>query len=322
MEYRKLIKFGKNSFVISLPKNWLNQNKLKKGDLLYVNESDEGLSISSKNNEKKEFKKITIDTGNKSLKRIHSEIISSYLNNYDEIHLDGDNIKENAVQIKEFLNKLAGLEVIEQTKTKIVVKDLLDKGSISVTKLIRRVDMIIRGMLDDSILSINEDNYESIYQRDHDINRLVFLLQRILRSCLDVPCVNKTEEKMDNFKIIMFFEISVHLERIGDQTKRIARYVIKLKSNDKTKKDLEILYEKIKKLYLDAMKAFYTDDKELTYEVIEEGSKLVDECNVFLKKYPGMNKGMITDYMKRMISCIRCIATAVMNYDKPINQKS
>ena len=322
MEYRKLIKFGKNSFVISLPKNWLNQNKLKKGDLLYVNESDKGLSISSKNNEKKEFKKITIDTGNKSLKRIHSEIISSYLNNYDEIHLDGDNIKENAVQIKEFLNKLAGLEVIEQTKTKIVVKDLLDKGSISVTKLIRRVDMIIRGMLDDSILSINEDNYESIYQRDHDINRLVFLLQRILRSCLDVPCVNKTEEKMDNFKIIMFFEISVHLERIGDQTKRIARYVIKLKSNDKTKKDLEILYEKIKKLYLDAMKAFYTDDKELTYEVIEEGSKLVDECNVFLKKYPGMNKGMITDYMKRMISCIRCIATAVMNYDKPINQKS
>lgn len=289
---------------------------------MYVNESDEGLSISSKNNEKKEFKKITIDTGNKSLKRIHSEIISSYLNNYDEIHLDGDNIKENAVQIKEFLNKLAGLEVIEQTKTKIVVKDLLDKGSISVTKLIRRVDMIIRGMLDDSILSINEDNYESIYQRDHDINRLVFLLQRILRSCLDVPCVNKTEEKMDNFKIIMFFEISVHLERIGDQTKRIARYVIKLKSNDKTKKDLEILYEKIKKLYLDAMKAFYTDDKELTYEVIEEGSKLVDECNVFLKKYPGMNKGMITDYMKRMISCIRCIATAVMNYDKPINQKS
>jgi len=322
LEYRKLIKFGKNSFVISLPKNWLNQNKLKKGDLLYVNENDEGLSISSRNNEKKEFKKITIDTGNKSLKRIHSEIISSYLNNYDEIHLEGDNIKENAVQIKEFLNKLAGLEVIEQTKTKIVVKDLLDKGSISVIKLIRRVDMIIRGMLDDSILSINEDNYESVYQRDHDVNRLVFLLQRILRSCLDVPCINKTEEKMDNFKIIMFFEISVHLERIGDQTKRIARYVIKLKSNDKIKKDLEILYEKIKKLYLDAMKAFYTDNKELTYEVVEEGSKLVDECNVFLKKYPGMNKGMITDYMKRMISSIRYIATAIMNYDKPINQKS
>ena len=56
MEFRKLIKFGKSSFVISLPKKWLEKNKLKKGDLLYVSENENGLSLTSKDNEKKEFK--------------------------------------------------------------------------------------------------------------------------------------------------------------------------------------------------------------------------------------------------------------------------
>ncbi len=319
MEYRKLIKFGKNSFVVSLPKNWLEQNKLKKGDLLYINENDEGLSISSKNNGGKDYKSITINTENKSLKRIQTEIISSYLNNYAEVRLEGSNIKENAVSIKEFITYLVGLEVIEQTKNKIIAKDLLDKESISLMKLIRRVDMIIRGMLDDSILTINEDNYESIYHRDQDVNRLVFLSIRALRSCIDTPCINR-EEGMDNFKVILLFDMFVHLERVGDQTKRIARYLRQL-NNKKMKKELSELYTNIKKLYLDTMKSFYTADKELAFAADEAGIGLIDECNGFLKKYPGMKKAMVMDYMKRMISSIRQMDMAIINYDKPITKK-
>ncbi len=43
MEYRKLISFGKNSFVISLPKAWVRHSKLKKGDLIYVEEASDHL---------------------------------------------------------------------------------------------------------------------------------------------------------------------------------------------------------------------------------------------------------------------------------------
>ncbi len=320
LEFRKLIKFGNSSFVVSLPKEWLESNKLKKGDTLYVTENDNSLSLSSRNNEKKEFKKITVDTTNKSLKRVQTEIVSSYLNNYNEIHLEGDNIKDNAVKIKEFVNALAGMEVIEQTKNKIIAKDLLDKESISLSKLVRRIDMIIRGMLDDSILTMEEDNYESIFQRDFDVNRLVYLSERILRSCLGSPCPGKLEKGMDNFKIIMYFEVVITLERVGDQTKRIARYTRELK-DEKMKKEFSVLQTDIKKLYLDLMKSFYTHDKELSHEIDEKGIKLIDECNEFLKKYPGMKKAMIMDYMKRMVSTIRQSSMAIINYDEPIDDQ-
>jgi phosphate uptake regulator len=319
MEYRKLIKFGKNSYVVSVPKSWLKNNKLKKGDTLYVSENNNTLSLSSKNNEKKDFKKITIDTNKKSLKRIQTEIVSSYLNNYNEIHLEGENVKDNALKIKEYLNELAGIEVIEQTKNKIIAKDLLDKESISLSKLVRRIDMIIRGMLDDSISTVKEDNYDSIFQRDKDVNRLVYLSERILRSCLDSPCQIREEENVDNLKVIMIFELVITLERIGDQAKRIARYARKLR-NEKMRLEFEKIYKDIKKLYLDLMKAYYTGDKELSHEIDEHGISLIEQCNQFLKKYPGMKKAMIMDYMKRMISTIRQSAMAIINYDKQVNE--
>ena len=321
MEFRKLIKFGKSSFVVSLPKPWLEKNKLKKGDTLYVTENNNNLSLSSRSNEKKEFKKVIIDTTNKSLKRIQTEIVSSYLNNYNEIHLEGNNIKDNAVKIKEFINALAGMEVIEQTKYRIIVKDLLDKGSISLSKLIRRIDMIIRGMLDDSIVSTKEDNYESIFQRDFDVNRLVYLSERILRILLGAPSPGKLEEGMNNFKIIMYFEVIITLERVGDQAKRIARYTRYLK-DENVKKELNIIYENIRKLYLDLMKSFYTYDKELAHEIDEKGIIFIDECNEFLKKYPGMKKAVIMDYMKRMVSTIRQSAMAIINYDEEKQEDS
>ena len=56
MEYRKLISFGKSSYVVSLPKSWVVQNKLKKGDLLYFDEKEKDLilSIQSGGGDKKE----------------------------------------------------------------------------------------------------------------------------------------------------------------------------------------------------------------------------------------------------------------------------
>ncbi|MBS3174764.1 AbrB/MazE/SpoVT family DNA-binding domain-containing protein [Candidatus Woesearchaeota archaeon] len=41
MGFRKIIGFGGNSFVISLPKTWVNNLGLKKGDLVSISEDDD-----------------------------------------------------------------------------------------------------------------------------------------------------------------------------------------------------------------------------------------------------------------------------------------
>ena len=43
IDVRKLISFGKGSYIISMPKSWIEKNNLKKGDLISV--SDDGFEL-------------------------------------------------------------------------------------------------------------------------------------------------------------------------------------------------------------------------------------------------------------------------------------
>ena len=82
MEYRKLISFGKSSYVVSLPKGWVVQNKLKKGDLIYLEESGPNLILTShvdSNNIKE--KESIIDVDGKDVRLIDREVSSAYIQN-------------------------------------------------------------------------------------------------------------------------------------------------------------------------------------------------------------------------------------------------
>ena len=57
---RKLIGFGKNSYVVSLPKQWVEKNKLNKGDLISIDENKEGLLLKTNNVELKKEEPKTI----------------------------------------------------------------------------------------------------------------------------------------------------------------------------------------------------------------------------------------------------------------------
>jgi len=63
VETRKIISFGNSSYVVSLPKSWISENKLKKGDILNVEEKNgEILLYAGQNGEKKiEPKSVIID---------------------------------------------------------------------------------------------------------------------------------------------------------------------------------------------------------------------------------------------------------------------
>ena len=92
MEYRKLISFGKNSFVLTLPKAWVRSNKLQKGDLVYIKENINNLILYPQQQGDQESKEIIIDVNKKSIRHIQREIIAAYIRNYRRIVLVGEEI--------------------------------------------------------------------------------------------------------------------------------------------------------------------------------------------------------------------------------------
>src|SRR3989338_805964 len=102
MDVRKLISFGKNSFIISLQKSWIEKNKLKKGDLLSVHENSEGLLLKTSSNPEmkgEEPRAIAINAEGKSLGTLKTAIVSAYLDNYSIIEVIFKELKTNAPEI-------------------------------------------------------------------------------------------------------------------------------------------------------------------------------------------------------------------------------
>jgi len=130
MEYRKVISFGGNSHVISLPKKWLDANSLKKGDLIALEENRGEIILSSSTHSgKKEPKSIEISAENKNVDLLKAEIVAAYLNNYDTIEIFSDNLKAKVLEIKSIVRNLAGLEIMLHTTKRIVAKDLLNPSA-------------------------------------------------------------------------------------------------------------------------------------------------------------------------------------------------
>src|SRR3989338_4159744 len=253
MQIRRLVKSGAASHTISLPKNWLDKNNLAKGDILYILEkSDKELVVTPETKQEvKQEKEISINIEKKDLTTIQREITSAYINNYNTIVIHGDGLADQVKDIRKILHDFVALEISELTSTRIVAKDLLNLQEISVDKTVRRMDMIIRSIVQDSIESIDGKNmYESVYYRDFDVNKLYFLMCRILKSSLNDSRVAEKFQITNTQGMASWF-LSLNLENIADNSKNICLHLKNL-GKDVNTKELKEIYKEVEKTYLDA----------------------------------------------------------------------
>ena len=311
MDRRKLIKFGSSSHVLSIPNYWLKKNKLKKGDLLYFDENKDGeLILFHELRREESLKKITIKAENKSLDRLGREILSAYINNFNVIVITGDNLNILMKEIRKILHSFVALEIVEEDNKKIIAKDFLNLKDISIYENIRRMDIIIRGMFEDMVKSAHEDLSSSIYQRDYDVNRFCFLILRAINGAMDNPAIARTLT-VQHKDLLPIWTLSSSMEDIGDEIKRVSRFLSGQKLDDEMKKSFKNIFLKVEKAYLDVMKAYYTNNIELAFQIDSLKDVLIDDCNKLFEKYPSSGTGRILERLKKLIYGIGSIGWVV-----------
>ena len=312
MDTRKLISFGTSSYVVSVPKQWVQDNKLKKGDLLHVEKRNEELVLSRNEVPQHEPLRISIGTDGKTIERLRIEIISAYLNNYEIIEIYGKQLEQEATQVKEIIRTLSGLEVVQQTATRIIARDLINLREISITTLIRRVDNIIRSMLQDMVESFHQNHYESIYERDMEVNRLVFLAFRVIRVAMQNTKLARTLA-LSPLELLYSKEIISKLENIGDQAKRIARHIKATSTlTAQEREDLRNLAVRLNADYFLVMKAYYKRDLALAFQTEAAHKEVLSQCSAYQQRNNILHTaGIITNY-KNLRGAIRDISRAII----------
>lgn len=280
MEYRKLIKFGNSSHVISIPKEWIKKNNMSKGDIVYFEESDKGdIVISAKNPEEREQKKIVnIKIDKLSTKELELEIVASYMKEFNTIIISGEEIKEREAEIREILKRLVAIEVIEQTDKKIVAKDFLNIKEIRLDDLRKRLDIVIKSMLHDSKLGKGNEKYESVVTRDLDANRFAYLLFRVLRRCIEKPGIKK-EVGLTSLEVVNEQTLVLTMEKIGDLAKRVSREDKKSNLSTIEIKELNVIYESTIENYNKAISAYEKKNYSASREVYTNNKLIQKTCD-------------------------------------------
>ncbi len=330
IDVRKLISFGKGSYILSMPKSWIEKNRLKKGDLISVDDEGFELVLSVNQQEQKpEANEIEIDAKGKDVEILKAEIVSSYLNNYDTINILFDSHSKEAPKIKEVIRNLSGLEIMEQTSTRIVAKNLININEISIQNIIRRMDIITRAMMEDVVLCYRgQCLYDNINQRDVDVNRLYFLGLRVIKNAMKNPRIAKSLG-IEPWQLHSDAIVIHKLEKIADRQKRISRFACTADLDRASFAELDRLHTEISEAYNNVMKSYYTRDKQLAISIDTTNKSRSASCDRFLEDYTqmhGSSKGKgensnlviaakIVENLKAATAEIRNIARAVLCYE-------
>jgi len=225
------------------------------------------------------------------------EIVGKYLLGYDIIRVEAkDKISpEDRERVKLASSRLIGLEIIEEDYAKIVMQCLLEPSAFPPEKILRREYTIASGMHRDAVTSLLEgDVYvaKNVIARDDEVNRLYFLLVRILRTVIQNPGLS---EKLGILPIdCLDYRLTASLvEGIGDQSVWIAELATKLEKA-RVGKDLAQLLLRLHRAayesHENALKALFSRDISLAEAVRDERRSVVDafrEVEAFARAQAG-----------------------------------
>ena len=192
MEQRKIISLGRSSLVVSLPKNWIELNDLKQGDMVSVAVQRDRSLVIFPGSRRRESRRITIyvDPDEKA-SSIARKVIACYLNGYFGIRLVSKKIFTVPQQraIRDISRKLY-MRIMESNAKYIYIQILIDETQASIDTALRRMHAIAVSMYRDALNSLRNydvDLAKIVYSLDNDIDHFSFFILRLIQSVILNP---------------------------------------------------------------------------------------------------------------------------------------
>ena len=305
MEYRKLIKFGTNSIVISLPKRWIERYQLKKGDVVNIETVGTNLFISPKDNnleDEERLMDITIDKKD-TFRTIKRKILSAYEHNATTINIIGEGTKEHSPNIISLIDSLVGLEIVEHTSRRIVAKVYVKSKDISIESFLKRIDNGIKSMLIDindcytEKIENDADFIDDIKRREQNIDKLSRLLARVVKERLYKQSINSNNPLV----LLRYSHIVENLETLADYVEEIAT-IMSSKPEEVAKNTCLTSIPHVKECFEQVTKAIYTESASLAYPTSDQ----IHELKLSVNKYINENSdNLLTHKIIESVNILR-----------------
>lgn len=262
--------------LVSLPKEWVDANRLDKSAEVELETNENTISITV-NNDVRPSKEVIISYPLPQDENIVADIIGAYLLGYDVIRIKGKTRIpiEDREKIRNSMRRLVGMEIVEEDSSNVNVQFLLDATTLNPEKILKRISSIALGMFNDislALISDDRSNLQTLSHRDDEIDRQYFLLVRLIRSSV-IDKKLATTFNLENIDVLDYRIAANILETASDTMVEIAN---SLSNTTLSKNELRKIYDltkDIEAIHIKSIDAFIEQDRRLAIDAISSHRK-------------------------------------------------
>jgi len=311
-ETRKVQVTGGSTFTVSIPKGWATENDVEAGSRVAFHPEGDSLVLTPATDGKRT--EGSIDIAGLTGEELRRVVMTMYVSGFDVITFRADRVTTDQRRtIREATQGLVGLEVLEETGDRVVVRDLLDSSELSVHNAVDRMRLISASMLEDALTALAEpdaDLARDVIHRDDDVDRLYMVVSRIFRSTLRSPQA-AVELGLPRETCFDYHSSARQLERIADHATKIAHLSLEFDSAppEDVVESLQELQVAAAEVIEDATAALVADDAEEATRLangarervreLDSNARHIDELLRELDPVRAQMLGLIVDSLSR-----------------------
>ena len=332
-ETRKLQYTGGSSYIVSLPKKWIQDLGLRQGDhVVIMRQGNSILQIApASNRAAKEQKEATIEVGKDNNPYfIARKLIALYFLGFNVITIvpkEDRLLVEQREVIKSIVRRvLMGTEIIADSATGITLQVLINLLDLSVDAAFKRMLLIAKSMYRDTLLALKENNVElaeEVVKSDDEVDRFSFYIIRQLKIAIKNEHLLKEIGLEESRNCLGYRLIAKSVERVADHAVVIAKDIIEARrhplNKDVTEKISNMSYFALEVLD-DACLSMFKRDYEAADRAIEKARR-IDEMEKAILRVVSKPRDanelyrikLITENIRRVAEYASDIAEIVLN---------
>jgi len=280
LEARKVQRVGYSTLTVSLPRGWVEDVKLRAGDIVSIKREDDGSLrlVPGTEHKSEEVKNCVVNAdlcnANNLLTRV---ITANYILGHDTIQIVAkDELKKHHLEeVRSTTQRLTGLSIVEQTLRQVTLQSFVDPTRFPIYGLMRRLHIILSSMLEIPIKAMLERRPELASEVGHmeeESDRIYWLIVRQLLLAVRDRSVGAKIGIESPIHILGNRVVAKALEEMADSAENIANEVIALKDKEISGtilNDIVKFATEVARISEQSMKALLTLDIHLSNDAIE-----------------------------------------------------
>ncbi len=319
---RRIQQTGKSTYIVSLPREWVVKNNLKKFDQVKILPTSSGLLI-TRGEEREPLQTVIRVPEEANPEEVTRLFFSKYLAGYDKITVVFPVYSPQTVSIlKERIRRwLIGVEIIGETFNELVVQCLPIHDKLPVKASLERMGSIASHMINDSAISFVKADVSlagEVINRDDEVDRFYHFVVRQLNIAVKDYTILNAIQLTDPSECLIHLLVAKNVERAADHAVTICNLAL---SAEKTtvEEDMVIkLNELVVTTFRKALNSLLNQNLRAaneTLNVVQEITSMVEMIDTrALRRWEGRELVLSVLYsMRRIAEYAGDIAEAAIN---------